>query len=142
MRSYLPSPISRRNRPLFSSSAIRDTIPSSAIENLGNSLLDFHFSTTYDVSCRISKTQQLQAKVVTLPENIAAEVLDFLEFVAAKRVHEQTQDAARKVRAKLRTIAIPPGKLPTFKGGPILAGPREMKEILYASHESPRHQYP
>jgi hypothetical protein len=83
----------------------------------------------------MSKTQQLQAKVATLPENIAAEVLDFLEFVAAKRDQERTQGAAKKVRAKLRTTAIPPGKLPTFKGGQILAGPREMKEILYANHE-------
>jgi hypothetical protein len=81
------------------------------------------------------QTQQLQAKAATLPENIAAEVLDFLEFVAAKGDRERIQGAAKKIRAKLRTAAIPPGKLPTFKGGPILTGPREMKEIRYASHE-------
>jgi hypothetical protein len=44
-----------------------------------------------------------------------------------RTISADQDDAARKVRAKLRTIAIPPGKLPTFKGGPILAGPREMK---------------
>jgi hypothetical protein len=38
----------------------------------------------------MSKTQQLQAKAATLPEAVAAEVLDFLEFVAAKRAQERT----------------------------------------------------
>ena len=33
----------------------------------------------------MSTTDLLQAKVATLPEPIAAEVLDFLEFVTAKR---------------------------------------------------------
>jgi len=33
----------------------------------------------------MSKATLLQAKVATLPEPIAAEVLDFLEFVTAKR---------------------------------------------------------
>lgn len=37
----------------------------------------------------MSKAQQLQAKAATLPEQMAAEVLDFLEFVAAKRAREQ-----------------------------------------------------
>ncbi len=83
----------------------------------------------------MSKTQQLQAKVATLPENIAAEVLDFLEFVAAKRVHERTQGTAKVATANPRTVAIPPAKLPTFKGGRILAGPHEMKQMLYANHE-------
>lgn len=36
----------------------------------------------------MSKSLILQAKVATLPEPIAAEVLDFLEFVTAKRQHE------------------------------------------------------
>jgi hypothetical protein len=83
----------------------------------------------------MSKTQQLQAKVATLPENIAAEVLDFLEFVAAKQDQDRTQGAAKRANANSRGTAIPPGKLPTFKGGRILAGPREMKEMLYANHE-------
>jgi hypothetical protein len=38
----------------------------------------------------MSKAEQLQAKAATLPEQIAAEVLDFLEFVAAKRAQERT----------------------------------------------------
>jgi hypothetical protein len=37
----------------------------------------------------MSKAQQLQAKAAILPEPIAAEVLDFLEFVAAKRAQER-----------------------------------------------------
>ncbi|MEI6178996.1 MAG: DUF2281 domain-containing protein [Verrucomicrobiota bacterium] len=37
----------------------------------------------------MSKTQQLQAKAATLPEQIAAEVLDFLDFLIEKRNHEQ-----------------------------------------------------
>ena len=37
----------------------------------------------------MSKALQLQAKAATLPEPIAAEVLDFLEFVAAKRAQER-----------------------------------------------------
>jgi len=37
----------------------------------------------------MSKAQQLQARVATLPEPVAAEVLDFLEFVAARRVQER-----------------------------------------------------
>lgn len=70
-----------------------------------------------------------------LPETIAAEVLDFLEFVAAKRAQERTRRAARIADANPRTAAIPSGKLPTFRGGRILADPREMKQLLYASHE-------
>lgn len=37
----------------------------------------------------MSKAQQLQAKVATLPEHVAAEVLDFLDFVTAKRALER-----------------------------------------------------
>jgi uncharacterized protein YfbU (UPF0304 family) len=40
----------------------------------------------------MSKTDLLQAKVATLPEPIAAEVLDFLEFVTAKRQVDSKQD--------------------------------------------------
>lgn len=40
----------------------------------------------------MSKTALLQAKVATLPEPIAAEVLDFLEFVTAKRQFESRQN--------------------------------------------------
>ncbi len=36
----------------------------------------------------MSKVQELQAKAAILPEQIAAEVLDFLEFVTAKRSKE------------------------------------------------------
>jgi hypothetical protein len=39
----------------------------------------------------MSKSALLQAKVATLPETIAAEVLDFLEFVTAKREIESRQ---------------------------------------------------
>jgi hypothetical protein len=39
----------------------------------------------------MSKAALLQQKVATLPEPIAAEVLDFLEFVTAKRQLESTQ---------------------------------------------------
>ena len=38
----------------------------------------------------MSKAEQLQAKVATLPEPIAAEVLDFLDFVTAKQAQERT----------------------------------------------------
>ena len=37
----------------------------------------------------MSKAQQLQIKAAALPEPIAAEVLDFLEFVAEKRAQER-----------------------------------------------------
>ena len=83
----------------------------------------------------MSKAQQLQIKAAALPEPIAAEVLDFLEFVAAKRAQERIQSAANMANAKPRTVAGNPGKLPTFKGGPILADPGTMKQHLYASRE-------
>jgi uncharacterized protein (DUF3084 family) len=83
----------------------------------------------------MSKAQQLQAKAATLPEPIAAEVLDFLEFVAAKRAQERTPRIAKIANSNPRTAATPSGKLPTFRGGQILADPREMKQLLYASHE-------
>ena len=83
----------------------------------------------------MSKAQQLQAKAATLPEPIAAEVLDFLEFVAAKRAQERARNAVKKANANPQNAAIPSGKLPTFRGGRILADPREMKQLLYANHE-------
>jgi hypothetical protein len=38
----------------------------------------------------MSKAEQLQAMAASLPEPVAAEVLDFLEFVTAKRARERT----------------------------------------------------
>ena len=73
----------------------------------------------------MSKAEQLLAKVATLPEQIAAEVLDFLEFVAARRAHEHPPLTAVVSRCKL----------PTFKGGRILADPRKIKQLLYDNHE-------
>lgn len=43
----------------------------------------------------MSTTDLLQAKVATLPEPIAAEVLDFLEFVTAKRQLESTRHSGK-----------------------------------------------
>ena len=86
----------------------------------------------------MSKAQQHQAKAATLPEPIAAEVLDFLEFVAAKRVQERTRSAASMANANSRNAPIPSGKLPTFGGGRILVDPREMKQRFYANHEYDR----
>ena len=83
----------------------------------------------------MSKAQQLQAIAATLPEPIAAEVLDFLEFLAAKRAQERSQSAAKMGNANPRIAVIPSGKLPTFSGGRILADPREMKQLLYVNHE-------
>ena len=83
----------------------------------------------------MSKAQQLQVKAATLPEPIAAEVLDFLEFVAAKRALERTQSIAKIANSNPRSAATLSGKLPTFKGGQILADPREMKQLLYSSRE-------
>jgi hypothetical protein len=73
----------------------------------------------------MSKAQQLQEKAATLPEQLAAEVLDFLEFIAAKRAREQAAP----------TAPITPRVLPTFKGGRILADPREIKRLVYDNHE-------
>lgn len=39
----------------------------------------------------MSALQKLQSKVAALPENLAVEVLDFLEYLAAKRASEQQQ---------------------------------------------------
>lgn len=48
----------------------------------------------------MSKAEQLQAKAATLPEPVAAEVLDFLEFVTAKRARERASriDAVSQLR--------------------------------------------
>lgn len=43
----------------------------------------------------MSKASLLQQKVATLPEPIAAEVLDFLEFVTAKRQLVSTQQLGK-----------------------------------------------
>jgi len=37
----------------------------------------------------MSNAEQLQAKAATLPESVAAEVLDFLDFLTAKRARER-----------------------------------------------------
>ena len=37
----------------------------------------------------MSNAEQLQVKAATLPEPVAAEVLDFLDFVTAKRARER-----------------------------------------------------
>lgn len=38
----------------------------------------------------MNKAHQLQTKAATLPEHLAAEVLDFLEFVTIRRAWEET----------------------------------------------------
>jgi len=83
----------------------------------------------------MSKAHQLQVKAANLPEPIAAEVLDFLEFVAAKRAQERTQSIGKIANSNPRSAATLSGKLPTFRGGRILADAREMKQLLYANHE-------
>jgi len=52
----------------------------------------------------MSKAQLLQAKAAILPEPIAAEVLDFLEFVTAKRSQEQIPrtDAIKRFRGAFK----------------------------------------
>lgn len=44
----------------------------------------------------MSKAAQLQAKAATIPESVAAEVLDFLEFLTAKKQLE-TQPMSLKI---------------------------------------------
>ncbi len=48
----------------------------------------------------MSKSSLLQAKVATLPEPIAAEVLGFLEFVTAKRQIESKRQPEKIDRLK------------------------------------------
>ena len=52
----------------------------------------------------MSTTDLLQAKVAALPEPIAAEVLDFLEFVTAKRQFESKRQPAKidQIRGSLK----------------------------------------
>ncbi len=52
----------------------------------------------------MSKAQQLQVNAANLPEPIAAEVLDFLEFVAAKRAQERIPrtDAINRLRGAFK----------------------------------------
>jgi hypothetical protein len=52
----------------------------------------------------MSKAALLQQKVATLPEPIAAEVLDFLEFVTAKRQLESNQQPLkiRQIRGSFK----------------------------------------
>ena len=48
----------------------------------------------------MSKAQQLQSKAAALPEHLAAEILDFLEFVTAKQALERTPRVAAVCRFK------------------------------------------
>jgi hypothetical protein len=48
----------------------------------------------------MSKVLQLQSRAAALPEHLAAEVLDFLEFVTAKRTLERTQRSEAVSRFK------------------------------------------
>ena len=52
----------------------------------------------------MSKAEQLQAKAATLPEQLAAEVLDFLDFVAAKQARERVPrtDAISRFRGTFK----------------------------------------
>lgn len=71
------------------------------------SLLDFHFSAPYP--CHMSKAELLQAKAATLPEPVAAEVLDFLDFVTAKRARERVS----RVKAIHQVRGVFKGRLST-----------------------------
>jgi len=46
----------------------------------------------------MSKVHELQKRAATLPENMAAEVLDFLEFVTIRRTRETAQSATAITR--------------------------------------------
>lgn len=48
----------------------------------------------------MSKVEQLQAKAATLPEPIAAEVLDFLEFLTARKI--RSEDGRHEAIGRLR----------------------------------------
>ena len=52
----------------------------------------------------MSSVEKLQAKVARLPEPVAAEVLDFLEFIIAKRRHpiSQPHEAIQRLRGTFR----------------------------------------
>jgi len=52
----------------------------------------------------MSKVEQLQAKAAILPEQIAAEVLDFLDFLTAKRTqeHPARSDAITRSRGAFK----------------------------------------
>ena len=52
----------------------------------------------------MSKAQQLQTKAADLPEHVAAEVLDFLEFVTTKRALERSTspDAISRFRGAFK----------------------------------------
>lgn len=39
----------------------------------------------------MNKAQQLESKAATLPEHLASEVLDFLDFITIRRAQEATQ---------------------------------------------------
>ena len=50
--------------------------------------------------CLVSKAAQLQEKAATLPDPVAAEVLDFLEFLTAKRAAERASRVAAASRLR------------------------------------------